>query len=363
MHTIGWLTAVSMMTAMFAALGCGPAVVEPARFRPPVVPHLEASPPSPVAVPRFERGDVRSLIATPVSEEAAGPRPLPDLSGRGLGLALATDGAQPGDAWASALTRVFALRLLRAGYTRALDVRALRPVTATLQEKGRTLAGTLDRMLVLERFPRVDFVLYGHELAAESVSVELAPPVPKAEAELARYREAFAGHQQAIERAVQPIEAAAARFRMQCRAAVQAFDAEAAKAKDPALREENGKRREQAQAYCSDGVTRLAGLGRALAAKYPTPEQLESEVKRLRAPVQVAAHTVRLAITLFDTHTGETIFAASLSRRDVGPAEALEAIVDHLARRLLANTRLPAPAAPIARDVAAPAVQPDGGGR
>lgn len=234
-----------------------------------------------------------------------------------------------------------ARRMLRAGYTRFLDARALRTLDARQEVSGQgsrlTLSGKLHQVALVGKVPRVDYILSVKRLTARKVTEKVKLPVRADTAEVEGYLAALkkaetrrAGQLKTLQQAQASYTSMFNRARKKADAQLPLLEPEdraTLQASYEAARRQYGK------------VTAMFSRARVrLAVKLPG-YQAEARRLSLKSREEESEFAVATALlTLMDAATGETLVALSYSGRHVSGSEGMDRVVDALVRRLLTAT-------------------------
>ena len=326
---------------------CGAAPLKPVSYpSPPRLPPME-----PVKVPeppQLKTATVEEVRPPAVVEHVVAPRPVPDLTGKGMTISGTTARVQLADTEAASvvsgvdgLGKQLARRMLRAGYTRFLDARALRTLDARQEVSGQgsrlTLSGKLHQVALVGKVPRVDYILSVQRLTARKVTEKVKLPVRADAAAVKGYLAALKKAQATRRRQLDTLQQTLASY-------TSTFNRARKKADDqlPLLEPEDRARLqasyEEARRQYGEVTARFTRTQARLTVKLPD-HQAEARRLSLESREEESEFAVASALlTLMDAATGETLVALSYSGRHVRGADGMDRVVDALVRRLLTAT-------------------------
>lgn len=339
---------------------CGAPALKPVQYpTPPTLPSLE-----PVSIPKAPATSTATLeevMPPSIKEEVVAARPIPDLTGKGLTTSgttakveLADHGAASVVSGVDGLADQLARRMLRAGYTRFVDARALRALEARQEVSGKdsrlTMSGKLHQVALVGKVPRVDYILSVKRLTAKRIKGKVALPVRVDAAAAKRYlaalRAATAKHHNQLETFNEVHASYQSRFN-RARAAAEAQH----KDLEPEDRAKLNARYDEARLQYSRFTSQLGQARARLAVKLPDHRAEAERLAKRTREVDSEASFCGALLTVMDAATGETLAALSYTARAPSGSTAMDQILDALVKRLL--TRTPGMKFPQVKPVAA----------
>ena len=315
------------MVPLVLCLGACGATLKPVTF--PAAPSLAAM--EPVTAPAPPR---EATLAPSLHEDVVEVRSLPNLSGKGLTLTGASSAVSVSAPQArgvlsglDSLSSKLAMVMLRSGFSRFLDERRMRPIKSRKESGAPTnrliLSGQLHKLAMVEKIPRLDYILSVKWLAVHRVKKKERRPARLGGAEVKRYLKALRAVIVKRNEHVRSVDAArgsyVAAFERATTQANSQYDMLSASDKA-----EINARYQQAKSKHSEILARLSRQRARLYVKLP---RYIDEKKRLEYVTSDMAYcTAR--VTLVDAATGETLAALTYRRRHEDGKEALMGVIN-----------------------------------